>query len=46
MGKEKLPFLTMVKMNNANNVFYLLGVQRDLLFVGTITNGLSQMKVM
>jgi hypothetical protein len=27
-------------------VFYLLGVQRDLLFVGTITNGLSQMKVM
>jgi hypothetical protein len=46
MGKEKLPFLTMVKTNNANNVFYLLGVQRDLFFVGTITNGLSQMRVM
>jgi hypothetical protein len=41
MGKEKLPFLTMVKMNNANNVFDLIGVQRDLLFVGTITIGLS-----
>jgi hypothetical protein len=46
MGREKLPFLTMVKMNNANNVFYLLGVQRDLFFVGTIADGLSHMKVM